>query len=73
MGELILAAAPLGNVGDASTRLREEIERSEFVAAEGAMANDILEQRLSRTDITRAAATIAHRISTHLNRAFRRS
>ena len=34
MGELILAAAPLGNVGDASTRLREEIERSEFVAAE---------------------------------------
>lgn len=34
MGELILAAAPLGNIGDASTRLREEIERSKFVAAE---------------------------------------
>lgn len=34
MGELILAAAPLGNVGDASTRLREEIARSQFVAAE---------------------------------------
>ena len=34
MGELILAAAPLGNIGDASIRLREEIERSQFVAAE---------------------------------------
>ena len=34
MGDLILAAAPLGNVGDASTRLREEIARSQFVAAE---------------------------------------
>ena len=53
--------------------LRMDGKPPEFVAAEGAMANDILEQRLSRADITRAAGTIAHRISTHLNRAFRRS
>lgn len=45
----------------------------EFVAAQQALANDILEQRLSRTDITRASGTLAHRISTHVNRAFRRS
>ncbi len=34
MSELILAAVPLGNVGDASTRLKEAIAHAEFVAAE---------------------------------------
>lgn len=53
--------------------LRMDGKPPEFVAAEQALANDILEQRLSRTDITRASGTIAHRISTHVNRAFRRS
>ena len=31
---LILAATPLGNPGDASTRLREAIESAEIIAAE---------------------------------------
>lgn len=34
MGELILAAAPLGNIKDASTRLIEAIKTADFVAAE---------------------------------------
>jgi 16S rRNA (cytidine1402-2'-O)-methyltransferase len=34
MSELILAAVPLGNVGDASTRLKEAISQAEFIAAE---------------------------------------
>lgn len=53
--------------------LRMDGKPPEFVAAEQAMANDILETRLSRTDITRASGMLAHRISTHVSRAFRRS
>ena len=33
-GELVLLGAPLGNVGDASTRLREELARADVIAAE---------------------------------------
>ncbi len=33
-GELVLLGAPLGNVGDASTRLREELVRADVIAAE---------------------------------------
>ena len=34
MSELILAAVPLGNPGDASTRLKDAIAQAEFIAAE---------------------------------------
>jgi 16S rRNA (cytidine1402-2'-O)-methyltransferase len=34
MSELILAAVPLGNIGDASSRLKEAIVQAEFIAAE---------------------------------------
>jgi len=34
MSELILAAVPLGNIGDASARLKEAIVKAEFIAAE---------------------------------------
>ncbi len=34
MGTLILAAAPIGNYGDATLRLKAAIESSTFVAAE---------------------------------------
>ena len=34
MSELILAAVPLGNIGDASARLKEAIVQAEFIAAE---------------------------------------
>ena len=33
-GQVMLLGAPLGNVGDASTRLREELARADVVAAE---------------------------------------
>jgi 16S rRNA (cytidine1402-2'-O)-methyltransferase len=33
-GRVVLLGAPLGNVGDASTRLREELSRADIVAAE---------------------------------------
>jgi 16S rRNA (cytidine1402-2'-O)-methyltransferase len=33
-GHLVLLGAPLGNIGDASTRLREELARADVVAAE---------------------------------------
>jgi 16S rRNA (cytidine1402-2'-O)-methyltransferase len=33
-GQVVLLGAPLGNVGDASTRLREELARADIVAAE---------------------------------------
>jgi 16S rRNA (cytidine1402-2'-O)-methyltransferase len=33
-GEIVLLGAPLGNVGDASIRLREELARADIVAAE---------------------------------------
>lgn len=34
MGTLIIAAAPIGNIGDASDRLREAISSADFIAAE---------------------------------------
>ena len=34
MSELILAAVPLGNIGDASTRLKEVISSADVIAAE---------------------------------------
>ena len=33
-GHLVLLGAPLGNVGDASARLRDELARADVVAAE---------------------------------------
>ena len=34
MGELVIAAVPLGNIGDASQRLRDVIAEAELVLAE---------------------------------------
>ena len=34
MGELVVAAVPLGNVGDASDRLKSAIESADVIAAE---------------------------------------
>lgn len=34
MGTLVVAAVPIGNIGDVSTRLRAAIENAEFIAAE---------------------------------------
>ena len=53
--------------------LRMDGQTREVAGPEDAKAQDILDQRLSRTDITRSAGMIAHRISTHVNRAFRRN
>ncbi|MBV8931732.1 MAG: 16S rRNA (cytidine(1402)-2'-O)-methyltransferase, partial [Kutzneria sp.] len=33
-GQLVVAATPLGNVGDASTRLRDALATAEVIAAE---------------------------------------
>jgi 16S rRNA (cytidine1402-2'-O)-methyltransferase len=33
-GQVVLLGAPLGNIGDASTRLREELHRADVIAAE---------------------------------------
>lgn len=53
--------------------LRMDGQLRDIAGAEDAKAQDILDQRLSRTDITRTAGMVAHRISTHVNRAFRRN
>ena len=53
--------------------LRMDGKPPEMVNAEQAAADEILNQRLSRTDITRSAGMLAHRISTHVSRAYRRN
>jgi len=45
-GEILLAATPIGNVGDASARLRLALERADIVAAEDTRRARALAQRL---------------------------
>ena len=53
-------------------RLRSD-GKNEIAVAEERAADDILQQRLTRTDVVRSVGMIAHRISTHVNRAYRRN
>lgn len=45
-GEILLAATPIGNAGDASARLRRALERADIVAAEDTRRVKALAQRL---------------------------
>ena len=45
--------------------------QSDKALTEDSFASDILSEQLSRTDITRSAGMIAHRISTHVSRSYR--
>ncbi|WP_061961948.1 16S rRNA (cytidine(1402)-2'-O)-methyltransferase [Demequina flava] len=55
-GRLTLAATPIGNVGDASARLREALEQADLIAAEDTRRVKDLARRL---DLTITAETIA--------------
>lgn len=47
--------------------------KNDVATAEDAFANSLLEQELGNVDITRAIGVVAHRISTHVSRSFRRN
>lgn len=53
--------------------LRMDGQLRDVAGAEDAIAQQILDQRIAETDVVRASGIVAHRISTHVSRAFRRN
>lgn len=47
--------------------------KNDVAAAEEAFAQNILDGELSSVDVTRSIGVVAHRISTHVNRSFRKN
>lgn len=47
--------------------------KNEVALTEDKFADDILQTELSQVDVTRSSGIVAHRISTHVNRAYRRN
>jgi len=78
-----------GPYTDASTNIPEEWQdyiaqgayadwlrsdgKNDVALTEEKMADDILQNELSEVDVTRSTGIVAHRISTHVNRAYRRN
>lgn len=47
--------------------------KNDVALTEDKFADDILQTELSQVDVTRSSGIVAHRISTHVNRAYRRN